>query len=65
LNLENNNEVIVDIVNSAYICVSNAIAKRGATNCQEWVQKVIIARACKRYWRGIVSALLFYSVSKD
>jgi hypothetical protein len=22
------------------MCVSNAIAKRGATNCQEWVQKV-------------------------
>ena len=35
LNLENNNEVIVDIVNSAYTCVSNAIAKRGAANCQE------------------------------
>jgi hypothetical protein len=31
LNLENNNEAIVDIVNSAYICVSvsNAIAKKG------------------------------------
>ena len=37
LNLENNNEVIVDIVNSAYTCVGDAIAKRGAANCQEWV----------------------------
>jgi len=35
LNLENDNEVIIDIVNSAYICVNNAIAKRGAINCQE------------------------------
>ena len=33
LNLENNNKVIVDIVNSAYICINNAITKRGAANC--------------------------------
>ena len=37
LNLENKNKVIIDIVNFAYICVSDAIAKRGAANCQEWV----------------------------
>jgi hypothetical protein len=35
LNRENKNEVIVDIVNSAYTCVGDAIAKGGAANCQE------------------------------
>jgi hypothetical protein len=32
---QNNNKVIVDIVNFAYIYVSDAIAKRGTANCQE------------------------------
>jgi hypothetical protein len=37
LNPENNNEVIINIINSAYICISDAITKRGAANYQEWV----------------------------
>ena len=32
LNPENDNEVIINIINSAYICVSDAITKRGAAN---------------------------------
>jgi MuDR family transposase len=41
LNSENENEVIVDLVISVHTCVGDAIAQRGAANCQEWVQKVI------------------------
>jgi hypothetical protein len=40
-NPENNDEVIVDEVTTADTCVGDAISKRGAANCQEWVQKVI------------------------
>jgi hypothetical protein len=36
LNRENKNEFIVDIINSAYMCVGNATAKRGAANDEVW-----------------------------
>lgn len=36
-NPENNDEVIVDEVTTAHTCVGDAISKRGAANCQEWV----------------------------
>ena len=35
LNADNKNEVIVDLVISGYTCVGDAVAQRGAANCQE------------------------------